>query len=359
MRIALVIGTRPQIIKSAPIIHSAQNFPELNLLIVHTGQHYDYAMSQEFFNELALPDPTVNLGVGSGGHGWQTGQMLIGLERVYNELEPDVVLVPGDTNSTLAGALAAAKMHIPVAHVESGARSFDRRMPEEVNRVVVDHLSDLLFATSRNCVGNLIREGISEDRIRLVGDTMYESIQLHIIDIEVEAAAKCFGLERGSYGVMTLHRAENIDDKVRLTSIIGAVGDLGFPIIFPCHPRTRKKLESLKILRGFSECVRVVEPLPYYRMLSLVKTARVVLTDSGGLQKEAYWLGVPCVTLRDSTEWVETVEVGANVLVGLDTCKIAEVVNEMTSHPRVATKGELSFFDASRKIIEGLIHYNS
>jgi len=335
MRVALVIGTRPQIIKSAPIVHVAKDFPDVELLIVHTGQHYDYAMSREFFNELALPDPVVNLGVGSGSHGWQTGQMLIGLEKAFTELRPEVVLVPGDTNSTLAGALAAAKMHVPVAHVESGARSYDRKMPEEVNRVIVDHISDLLFAVSQNCVDNLVKEGIPEGKIRLVGDTMYESVQLHMKDIEAEETADDFRLKKGTYGVLTLHRAENTDDMERLRRIVGAIGDIEYPFIFPCHPRTRARLESLGLLARFGERVRVVEPLPYFKMLSLVKDASVVLTDSGGLQKEAFWLGIPCVTLRDNTEWIETIEAGMNVLVGSDPEKIVKAVHGFEKRSKV------------------------
>ncbi|MFA5868762.1 MAG: UDP-N-acetylglucosamine 2-epimerase (non-hydrolyzing) [Candidatus Bathyarchaeia archaeon] len=355
MRVALVIGTRPQIIKSAPIVHAAKGFPEVELLIVHTGQHYDYAMSREFFNELALPDPVVNLGVGSGSHGWQTGQMLMGLEKAFTELKPDVVLVPGDTNSTLAGALAAVKMHIPVAHVESGARSFDRRMPEEINRVIVDHVSDLLFVVSQNCVNNLAREGIPSEKIRLLGDTMYESVQNHMKDIEAEKTAESLGLEKGKYGVLTLHRAENTDDGDRLRSIMGAIGELGFSVVFPCHPRTRERLEKLGLLEGLGEAVRMVEPLPYFRILSLVRDAWVVLTDSGGLQKEACWLGTPCVTLRDSTEWVETVEVGSNVLVGSDACRIVEAVRGLNSRPGRPAFTVLSEPGVSRGILEGLI----
>jgi UDP-N-acetylglucosamine 2-epimerase len=351
MRVALVIGTRPQIIKSAPIVHAAKDFPEVELLIVHTGQHYDYAMSREFFNELSLPDPIVNLGVGSGSQGWQTGQMLIGLEKVFTELKPDIILVPGDTNSTLAGALAAVKMHISLAHVESGARSFDKTMPEEVNRVIVDHISDLLFTVSQNCSNNLIEEGISKEKIRLVGDTMYENIQLHRGDIEAERTRENLGLEKGEYMVLTLHRAENTDQDDKLRSILGAVSMLGFPIIFPCHPRTKNKMERLGLMGGLGEAVKIVDPLPYFRMLSLVRDARVVLTDSGGLQKEAYWLDVPCVTLRANTEWMETVEAGMNVLVGSDPIRIVEAVKRLTSRLRRSGSNVLYMPGASKRIL--------
>jgi len=356
MRIALVIGTRPQIIKSAPIVRAAKNIEEISLSIVHTGQHYDYAMSREFFNELDLPDPVVNLGVGSGSHGWQTGQMLIGLEKAFTEHRPDVVLVPGDTNSTLAGALAAVKMHVPLAHVESGARSYDRSMPEEVNRVIVDHVSDLLFAVSQSCVDNLRKEGISEDKIRLVGDTMYESIQIHRGDIASKKTAESLGFKAQGFGVLTLHRAENTDDESRLRRIFKAVDGIGYPIVFACHPRTKAKLDSLGLLSGIRERVRIVEPLPYFDMLNLVADARFVLTDSGGLQKEAFWLGTPCVTLRDTTEWVETIEAGANVLVGSDDQMISNEVAKILSRSRKSMWSSAQVEEEpSRKILEHLL----
>ncbi len=356
MRVLLVIGTRPQIIKSAPVVKEASNWPEIELLIVHTGQHYDYAMSREFFNELSLPDPVVNLNVGSGLHGWQTGQMLIGLENAFNSLKPDVVLVPGDTNSTLAGGLAAAKMRIPVAHVESGARSFDRGMPEEVNRVAVDHISDLLFSVSRNCVENLRREGIPDERVSLVGDTMYESILDHISEIRGRAASVELGLRNKDFGVVTLHRAENTDEESHLRRIIEALNGLEMDLVFPCHPRTRARLNELDLLSSLREGFRVIEPVQYFRMLSLIDEAGVVFTDSGGVQKEAFWLGTPCVTLRDATEWVETIEAGANVLVGSNIKKIrAEARRALTRKKQpLGEAGGLLIPDASRSILDKL-----
>ena len=328
MRVALVIGTRPQIIKSAPIIHAASGRPGFNLDVIHTGQHYDYEMSREFFNELSLPDPVVNLGVGSGSHGWQTAQMMVGLEKAYAELKPDVVLVPGDTNSTLAGALTAAKMRIPVAHVEAGARSFDMRMPEEVNRRLTDHCSSLLFTVSENCSRNLLKEGIPEEAIRLVGDTMYESVVAHMPDIENDGALRDYGLVPKSYAVLTLHRAENVDDSVRLWGIIGAILDEDMTIVYPCHPRTKAQLERTGLLGDLKSAgnVQLLEPVPYFRMLNLVRNARVVLTDSGGVQKEAFWLNTPCITLRDNTEWTETVDMGANILVGSNPMLIRQAI---------------------------------
>jgi UDP-N-acetylglucosamine 2-epimerase len=280
--------------------------------------------------------------------------MLIGLERTFNELRPDIVLVPGDTNSTLAGGLAAAKMHIPVAHVESGARSFDRGMPEEVNRVAVDHISEFLFSVSRNCVENLKREGIPDERISLVGDTMYESIIDHVNEIRGGNASLEFGLENETFGVVTLHRAENMEDESRLRNIIKALDSLEMDLVFPCHPRTRARMNKLKILSSLREGFKVIEPVPYFKMLSLIDDASVVFTDSGGVQKEAFWLGTPCVTLRDSTEWVETIEANANVLVGSDPERIRmeakrAIQHKKRTHPSKA--GGLLIPNASRSIL--------
>ena len=327
MKVALVIGTRPQIIKSAPIIHAACGRSEVDLQVVHTGQHYDYEMSRLFFNELDLPDPVVNLGVGSGSHAWQTGKMMIGLEKSFLDLEPDVVLVPGDTNSTLAAALAAVKLHVPVAHVEAGARSFDMRMPEEVNRRLTDHCSRLLFAVSENCVRNLLSEGIAEERIALTGDTMYESLQRHLTEVLRDKALGELGLTPEEYAVLTVHRPENVDEPRRLKRIMEAmIGLEGLTIVFPCHPRTETRLRETGLLDKVSraENIRLIKPVGYYRMLNLMKNARMVFTDSGGMQKEAFWLKTPCITLRESTEWVETVKMGVNMLVGSDPKSIRE-----------------------------------
>lgn len=331
MRVALVIGTRPQIIKSAPIIHAATGRSGLILDVIHTGQHYDYQMSKGFFNELSLPDPVVNLGVGSGSHTWQTAEMMKGLEGAFLDLKPDVVLVPGDTNSTLAGALTAAKMHLPVAHIESGARSFDMRMPEEVNRRLTDHCSSLLFTVSENCSRNLLKEGIPGEAIRLVGDTMYESVVAHMPDIERDGALRDYGLIPKGYAVLTLHRAENVDDPARLRGIIRAILDEDIKIVYPCHPRTRVQLERTGLLGGLRSAgnVQLLKPVPYFRMLNLVRNACVMLTDSGGVQKEAFWLNTPCITLRDNTEWTETVDMGANILVGSNPMLIRQAISNV------------------------------
>jgi len=357
MKIILVLGTRPQIIKSAPIIHTAEGYDGINLRVVHTGQHYDYQMSKELFRELSLPDPIVNLGVGSGSHGWQTGQMLIGLERTFLDLKPDVVLVQGDTNSTIAGALAAVKMQIPVAHVEAGARSFDMAMPEEVNRRLVDHCSDLLLAVSDNCVRNLIKEGIGKDSIALVGDTMYESLVNHLQDIDEDDALLEYGLNVGDYAVLTLHRAENVDDPSKLNRIIKAIIEEDMKIIYPCHPRTKTQLEKMGLFKELEKTshIKLLEPVPYFRMLNLVKNAKVLLTDSGGLQKEAYWLKTPCITLRNSTEWIETVEAGANLLVGSDPKKIKKALEGVASR-KINNTGALTIPRASKKILDKIVN---
>ncbi len=316
MRVMVVIGARPQIIKSAPIIHDALKDSTIELQIVHTGQHYDFEMSKIFFGEFALPDPTINLGVGSGSHAWQTGKMLAGLEKAMLELKPDVVVVPGDTNSTLAGALAAVKLHVPVAHVEAGARSCDMAMPEEVNRRLTDHCAQLLFAPTEACLRNLSKEGVPKDTIFLSGDTMYDALLQHLTE-NLDGVLDRLDLERETYGVLTLHRPSNVDDQTRLKNIMRVMMDLDdLVIVFPVHPRTEKMLRAVGLLKDLKKSprLRLMEPVSYHSMLGLMRNSRMVLTDSGGMQKEAFWLHVPCITIRDTTEWGETVALGANAL---------------------------------------------
>jgi len=331
MKVLLVIGARPQIIKSAPIIYEASRDAEIELQLVHTGQHYDFEMSRVFFGELELPDPVVNLGVGSGSHAWQTGKMLTGLEETIEELEPDLVLVPGDTNSTLAGALAAVKLHVPVAHVEAGARSYDMRMPEEVNRRLTDHCSQMLFATTENCVENLLKEGIQKDLICFAGDSMYDALLRHMTEALRSRIVEDLNLEAGKYAVLTAHRPENVDDAEALKGIMEAMIELReLSVVFPVHPRTMERLKAAGLLQRVrkAENVRLVDPVGYHDMLRLVKDARVIFTDSGGLQKEAFWLHTFCITLREKTEWVETVQLGANILVGSDRERIVRNARE-------------------------------
>jgi len=316
IRVITVVGARPQFIKAAAVSRAiaasnrAGGGPPIDEQIVHTGQHYDANMSKVFFDELRIPAPALNLEVGSGPHGRQTGLMLERLERVLLDARPDWVLVYGDTNSTLAGALAAAKLHVPVAHVEAGLRSYNRRMPEEINRVVADHLSALLFCPTDTAVRNLAAEGITEG-VRRVGDVMYDSVLFNASLAEQQSdVVRRLSLEPKGYYLATVHRAENTDDPRRLAGILEAFRRIEAPIVLPLHPRTRKTLgDGAEALDGR---VLVIDPVPYLDMLMLERNARLILTDSGGVQKEAYWFGVPCVTLRSETEWVELVEAGWN-----------------------------------------------
>jgi len=317
MKVALVLGARPQIIKSALLIHLANRRRDIQLDVIHTGQHYDYEMTRLFFEELNLPEPLVNLNVGSGTHAQQTARIMTRLERVLRRLMPDLVVVPGDTNSTLAGALTAVKLHIPVGHVEAGARSYDMRMPEEVNRRLTDHCSTLLFAPTMNCVGNLKSEGLPEDRIHLTGDTMYDVLLQQLPRVEGADILQTLNLEPRGYVFVTVHRPENVDSPKNLGGIVQALLELKpLVVVFPAHPRTRKRLRRFRWLRKLEgqEHIRLIEPVSHQEALKLVKEARAVLTDSGGLQKEAFWLKTPCITLRQSTEWVETVQLGGNRL---------------------------------------------
>ncbi len=340
MRLMLVVGARPQIIKSAPIIREAQKHDEIELQLIHTGQHYDFEMSKIFFDEMKLPEPSANLGVGSGTHAWQTGNMMIQLEKTMTKNRPDLVMVPGDTNSTLAGALVAAKMHIPVAHVEAGARSYDMRMPEEINRRLTDHSSSLLFAPTKNCSKNLLSEGFASKAVKVPGDPMYDALLQHVSAASKVDILEKLKLKSVEYVVLTLHRPENVDDSKTLRRIMKAITSLKLTTVFPVHPRTRQQLEATGLLARKRENahIKIVEPLGYHEMLQLTKHSRVIFTDSGGLQKEAFWLHTPCITLRERTEWIETTESHANVLVGSNPEKISRAVAEIIGTPGIKTK---------------------
>jgi UDP-N-acetylglucosamine 2-epimerase (non-hydrolysing)/UDP-GlcNAc3NAcA epimerase len=319
MRIVTVIGNRPQFVKAAAVSRPLRERHEE--LIVNTGQHYDDELSRVFFEELDVPAPAVELGIGDGSATSQTWRMLEALEPVLEALEPGLVLVYGDTNSTLAGALAAAQRHVPVAHVEAGMRSFDRSMPEELNRVLTDHASDLLLCSTETAVANLAREGVAGE-VQLVGDAMADvTLAFAPVAERRSRALEQQGLTPGEYLLVTAHRAGNVDDAQRLLKLVELLEALPLAAVFPLHPRTRARLESAGLLERLSGAprLRLVPPLGYLDFLTLTKNARAVLTDSGGVQKEAYLLGTPCVTLRDTTEWVETLETGWNVLVDLDT----------------------------------------
>jgi UDP-GlcNAc3NAcA epimerase len=322
MKVVTVVGARPQFVKAAPVSQALRK--EHTEVLVHTGQHYDYGMSQVFFDELGMPEPDINLGVGSGSHGRQTAEMLIGLEEVLLAERPDWVLVYGDTNSTLAGALAAVKLHIPVAHVEAGLRSFNRTMPEEHNRVLADACSDLLFCPTQTAVDNLARAGIAHG-VHLVGDVMYDAALQHgALALLSSRILERLDLTAGQFALATIHRPYNTDDPSRLREILAALAALDMPVVFPIHPRTRDLLAQVGNPQSAIRNPQSVEPLGYLDMLMLEQNAALILTDSGGVQKEAYFFGVPCVTLRPETEWVETVAAGWNRLAWGDAAAVLE-----------------------------------
>ena len=330
MRLCTIVGARPQFVKAA-VVSRALAEAGVDEILVHTGQHYDAALSQVFFDEMGIPPPAVNLDVGSGTHAAQTGTMMTRLEAYLQAQSGlDGVVVYGDTNSTLAGALVAAKLHLPLAHVEAGLRSFNRRMPEEINRIVADRLSDLLFCPTQTALDNLEREGIV-DGVHLTGDVMLDATRVF-----ADRAATHQPLDTltphppQSYYLATVHRAENTDDPARLAGIFAGLGRLDAPVLVPLHPRTRDRLGDL----GVPATVDLREPVSYLSMLTLVQNARRVLTDSGGLQKEAFWLGVPCITLRDETEWVETLDNGWNRLAGGHPDTIVEAAEKAPGGPQ-------------------------
>jgi UDP-GlcNAc3NAcA epimerase len=389
MKVITVVGARPQFIKAASVSRAIQAFNRkhsrrrIQEILVHTGQHYDYLMDRVFFEELQLPKPNYHLGIGSGSHGKQTGIMLERIETVLQKEKPEWVMVYGDTNSTLAGALSAAKLNIPVAHVEAGLRSYNRIMPEEINRLLTDHLSTLLFCPTRQAVRNLAREGIKNEGRRMVkrvGDVMYDSVLYYSNQAEEKSTifkelnlfspddiytpnsklkTQNSGLLTPNYFLATLHRAENTDDPRRLRSILRALDEIGKDtlVILPLHPRTKKMMETYHLF-SFSRRIKLIEPISYLDMLTLEKDAKAILTDSGGVQKEAYWFRVPCFTLRDETEWVETVKRGWNVLVGTEKGKILSEVRKLKfKKDRGRVTADEGGGRASERIVEILAAY--
>lgn len=348
MKIISVVGARPQFIKCAPLSRELRKKHEE--ILIHTGQHYDAELSDTFFKDLDISKPNYNIGVGSGTHGEQTGRMLIELEKIMLSEKPDVVVVYGDTNSTLAGALSAAKLQIPVAHVEAGLRSFDGTMPEEINRVLADHISDLLFCPTQTAVNNLVSEGIKKG-VSLVGDVMLDALMFNkdIAENKSKVLEK-FGIEDKTYLVATIHRQSNTDDRRTLESIVDAFCKIKEELIFPLHPRTAKCLKKYGFFDRLDGAVRITKPLGYLDMLKLIAHARKILTDSGGMQKEAYLLNVPCITLRENTEWVETVREGQNILVGANKEKIFRAVE--TFEPKEGQKDAFGTVGASSRIVE-------
>ncbi len=329
--VAFVLGTRPEIIKLAPVIQACQKMG-VEFVTVHTGQHYSDALDSVFFDQLDLPDPDYELAVGSGSHGEQTAEMLVGVERALSETSPTVVVVQGDTNSVLAGALAASKMDMELAHVEAGLRSYNREMPEETNRVLADHVADYHFPPTEASEKNLLREGISSFRITVTGNTVVDALERNLaVAREKSTILSDLELEESSFFLMTAHRAENVDDEGRFKRLLAGVQRAAdahdVPVIYPVHPRARDRIEAFDL--DIPPRIRAVEPLEYLDFLQMSAAADLILTDSGGVQEEACILGVPCVTMRDSTERPETVETGANQLSGCDPERIVGCVAAM------------------------------
>ncbi|MBO1511765.1 non-hydrolyzing UDP-N-acetylglucosamine 2-epimerase [Metabacillus bambusae] len=355
-KILTIVGARPQFIKLAPVSRELRR--SYQEIIVNTGQHYDHNMAGVFFEELNIPTPDYDLGVGSGSHGKQTGDMLAKIEQVIFDEQPDAVLVYGDTNSTLAGALAASKLHIPLFHVEAGLRSYNKLMPEEVNRVLTDHISSLLFCPTEHAISNLKKEGITENAIA-VGDVMYDAVKYNIKIAEKNYSLAKFNVEKGNYILATIHRAENTDDKSRLEAIFKSLNLLADPIILPLHPRTEKLLKENGLYHLIEEStnIKIISPVSYLEMLLLEQNAKAIITDSGGVQKEAYFAKVPCFTLRDQTEWVETVEVGWNLLVNPIEHDLAHLITSFKEPSYV--ENLYGDGNASLKIVEHINHFFS
>lgn len=334
MKIANIVGARPNLVKIAPLMRAMKQSPAIQPLLIHTGQHYDERMSDVFFRQMGIPEPDVNLEVGSGSHAWQTAEILKGLEGVFIEHKPDAVLVVGDVNSTIAASLAASKLGLPIIHVEAGLRSFDRSMPEEINRVLTDSISDYLFVTEEDAIGNLVREGRPRERIYLVGNVMIDALQQFLPIARKSKIGEELGLLDGTgkfrpFGVLTLHRPANVDSAEQLRNLMGAVEEVAtqVPVIFPAHPRTQQKLALLGSQNHSG--IRMVQPLGYLDFVCLLSHATLVLTDSGGIQEETTALGVPCLTLRENTERPITATAGTNQIVGLDPNKIRAAAKEI------------------------------
>jgi len=342
LQIVNIVGGRPNFIKMAPLLEAMAAVPTIAPRLVHTGQHYDHTMSQAFFEDLKLPEPDSFLGVGSGTHAEQTARVMVAFEKVVEAEWPDLVLVVGDVNSTLAGALVAAKLCIPVVHVEAGLRSFDRAMPEEINRILTDHVSEYLFTTSEDASQNLLREGIAAAKIHFVGNVMIDTLWKYKQTARAKRTAEALGLAPRGYAVLTLHRPSNVDDRATFASLLDALEEISqrIPIVFPAHPRSRRRLSEFGLEARVERLqrLRLCEPLGYLSFLSLMMDARFVMTDSGGIQEETTVLGIPCLTLREQTERPVTVELGTNVMVGTRPERIlAETTRILNGHARPGT----------------------
>ncbi len=370
MKIILVAGARPNFIKIAPIIQavekhniSSPNNPAKSVL-VHTGQHYDYEMSQVFFKDLDIPQPDIHLEVGSGTHAQQTGKVMVEFEKILLREKPDLVVVVGDVNSTLGTAVSSVKLHIPVAHVEAGLRSYDKTMPEEINRVLTDVISDYLFVPTRDAVENLRKEGISQDKIYFVGNVMADSLLHHRAKAEKSAILTRLGLAKKSYGLITLHRPSNVDDRESLVKVLKMLKQASalIPLVFPAHPRTRKNIDRFNLGEFMPENNRLIliEPQGYLDFINLMMNSRFVITDSGGVQEETTIMNIPCLTWRENTEWGITLSAGTNVLVGTDSSKaIAEVRRILNGIEKKSAQLELWDGNAAMRIIEALVNNKS
>ena len=352
MSISIIVGTRPEIIKMSPIIRECEKL-NLDYFILHTGQHYSYNMDRIFFEQLELPQPKYNLDVGSGSHAEQTGKILIGIGKILLKENVDVVLVEGDTNTVLAGALAAAKLDIKVGHVEAGLRSYDKTMPEEINRVLTDHCSDILFAPTEKSKQNLLKENIQDDKIFVTGNTIVDAVfQNGKLATKKLNILKELGLKKEEYFLVTIHRQENSDNKSRFEGILEGLKQLNkkynIPVVYPVHPRAQKKMQEFKLC---SDGIKLVNPLDFFRFLQLEENAKVVLTDSGGVQEETCILGTPCVTLRDNTERPETLDISANILAGTNPKKIVDCVSLMYTKNK-EWKNPFGTGDAGKKIVK-------
>jgi UDP-GlcNAc3NAcA epimerase len=354
MRFVSIVGARPQFIKVAPLSriiasHNQSSKEKIDDIIVHTGQHYDSGMSDIFFDELEIPHPTFNLEIGSGPHGQQTGRMLEKVEAVLKQTQPDHVIVYGDTNSTIGGALAAVKLHIPCIHVEAGLRSFNRNMPEEINRIATDHIADLLLAPTKTAVKNLKHEGLGEITIN-TGDIMHDAVLFNRgLAKNKSDILNNMSLQPGEYVLVTVHRAENTDDPQRLDNILkilNSIAEQGMILVFPIHPRTRKLIKQNHNDWLAHDNIRMIDPIGSLDMMALLDNAAMALTDSGGLQKEAFFLGCPCITLRDETEWVETVECGGNRVTGPNPEKAADA---FAYWQKKYPNGNADFIDEAKK----------
>lgn len=358
IKLLTVIGARPQFIKAAMVSQALAECGEVTEILLHTGQHYDPLLSEALFEDLHMPEPKYNLHVGSGSHGVQTARMLEGIEKVLLAENPDGVVVYGDANSTLAGALAASKLHIPLAHVEAGVRSYNRLMAEETNRIITDHIANLLFCPTEQACTNLKDEGITSN-VYWVGDVMYDAL----LRVKDRALSRSEILRRlhvspRAYALATIHRAENTDVESRLRGIIGALETINhaLPVVFPIHPRARKMLGEALNNDGSHLALTLIEPVGYLDMVALESQAAVIITDSGGVQREAFWNGVPCVTVRSETEWAETVSAGLNILVGAETQKIVESVFEVIHQPRSAPSNAFGDGHAAQQVAKHLVN---